>query len=73
MSIKTCMYCGSDKLVTGINIKMSAEVNRIGLSHRSKLLSMLRCVEPVYADLCKECGSITRLWVKDTEQYWDTE
>ncbi len=73
MSIKTCIYCGSDKLVTGINIKMSAEVNRIGLSHRSKLLSMLRGVEPVYADLCKECGSITRLWVKNTEQYWDTD
>lgn len=73
MGIKTCPYCGSDRIVTGIKIKMNAEVNDIGLTYRVGFLGAFRGVEPIYTDLCEECGSITRLWVKNTENKWDLE
>lgn len=71
MNTKTCIYCGGHNIKKGINVAMSAEVNKIGLKYIT--LSVFRAVEPLYADLCEECGSVTRFWVKDTKRNWEAE
>lgn len=71
MNTKSCVYCGSHNIKKGIDVAMNAEVNKIGLRYFAH--SVFRVVEPFYADLCEDCGSITRFWVKDTQRKWDTD
>ncbi|MGE4588789.1 MAG: hypothetical protein AB7E34_04370 [Acidaminococcaceae bacterium] len=71
MDSRICVYCGSSNIKKGINIAMNAEVSKIGLKYRR--LSVFRAVEPLYADLCLDCGSITRFWVNNTDKKWETD
>lgn len=63
-----CIYCHSVNLQSDIEIGQTAETGDIGLNYQTKFL--LIGVEPFYAELCKDCGSINRLYVKHTHKKW---
>jgi hypothetical protein len=66
-----CIYCNSTNLQTNITIGQSAETGGIGLQYHTKFLII--GVEPFYADLCKDCGSISRLYIKNSGKNWCTK
>ena len=63
-----CIHCGGTNLGENIQVAMTAEAGSIGLRYATKFL--VNGVEPFYADLCNDCGSITRLYVKNGERRW---
>jgi len=67
--VNKCVYCGGFDLVRDIHIGLTAEVGSVGLSYKK----LLHGTEPVYADLCKSCGSIVRLHVHKTDRNWITK
>jgi len=60
-----CTYCGGANLTADIETGLTAETGAIGLRRRAKFL--LIGVEPFYAELCQDCGGISRPYVKNTE------
>ena len=68
---RTCSECGSADIVAGIAVSQTAEVGKIGLSYKS--FAVLRGTAPLYADLCRQCGTVTRLYVRDTDKSWIQE
>jgi hypothetical protein len=64
----TCSYCGSTKIVVGVRLSQTAEVGGIGLSY--KALGPFMGTERVVADLCDECGTLNRLYVKEVGKRW---
>jgi hypothetical protein len=69
---KACWYCGSTDLVRRIEVGQTAEVGRIGLSYLGGGILGIRAVgtEPIRATLCRECGTVVRLWVEVTDRDW---
>jgi len=65
-----CIYCGDTKLIRNITLGLSAEQNKFGLKYKARL--GIRGVEPVHADLCASCGSITRFHVFQKDKNWVT-
>ena len=65
-----CPYCGGSEIVENIRISQTAEAGNTGLSFKTALI--LIGTEPILADLCKGCGSITRLHVKNVDRKWVT-
>jgi hypothetical protein len=65
-----CMYCNSTNLHPNIIVGQNAETGGIGLKYHTKFLVL--GVEPFYADLCKDCGSI-RLHIKNSDKNWCTK
>ena len=66
-----CIYCGSTDLTRNIDMGLNAESSPFGLKY--KALMGIRGTEPVYADLCDSCGSITRLHVHKTDHKWSVK
>ena len=66
-----CLYCGSSDLEQGVKIGQSADVGAIGLEYRAGFI--FGGTEPLYADVCKSCGSVSRIYVKNTQRQWITE
>ena len=67
-----CPYCGSERIELGIAWGKSAESGNVGLKYStgSGFLSMTGVVQ-VYSDLCLECGSLLRNYIKeDTNKNW---
>lgn len=67
-----CPYCGSEKIELSISWGKTAEVGSIGLEYRTGkgLFNETRVAE-VYSDLCLDCKSIVRSYIKeDTNKYW---
>ena len=62
MSQEKCPYCGGSKIIANIRISQTAEVGKIGLSFKTAMI--LVGTEPILADLCSGCGSITRFHVE---------
>jgi hypothetical protein len=67
-SIKVCPDCGSTDIAVGVQVSKSAETGRIGLTH--KKAGFLWVIEPLCANVCRKCGTIIRLYVKDTDHNW---
>jgi hypothetical protein len=65
--MEKCIYCGSANLHQNIKIGLSAETGLIGLEFKAAILTR---VEPFYADLCKDCGSVSRLHVENVDRNW---
>ena len=70
-STRTCPECGSTEIVRAVSVTKTAESGSVGLSY--KCLGILRGTEPLYADLCHKCGTIVRLFVKETDKKWDSD
>ena len=63
-----CQYCNGANIQTNVPVGQNAEVGVIGLQYKTKFVVI--GVEPFYADLCKDCGSINRLFVKNPGRNW---
>jgi len=63
-----CIYCNSTDLIRNIKLGLNAEVNRFGLKYNARM--GIRGIEPVYADLCNSCGSITRFHIQKNDHKW---
>ena len=59
-----CPYCGSENIEIGIAWGKSAEAGNVGLKYKSSFLGTIG-VAQVYSDLCRDCRSIVRMYIKD--------
>lgn len=66
-----CIYCSSTDLTRNIKLGLNAEHNSFGLKHNA--LIGITGVEPVHADLCNSCGSITRFHISEIKHKWVIE
>ncbi|SRR5258707_1203120 len=64
-----CPHCGGADLVRAVKLGQG-EGGSVGLQYRTLLI--LVGTEILYADLCKGCGSVARLYVQETEREWIT-
>ncbi len=63
-----CPYCGSEHIDIGVAWGKSAEGGNVGLKYSS---GWLTGVVQVYSDLCLDCKSIVRSYIKeDTDKEW---
>lgn len=66
-----CPYCGGEKIEFGVAWGKSAETGNVGLKYTSGGMFGLTGVVQVYSDLCLECKSILRTYIKeDTNKNW---
>ena len=67
-----CPYCESERIEQGIAWGQSAETGNIGLKYSSGTgFFSLVGVAQVYSDLCLDCKSILRTYIKqDTDKNW---
>ena len=63
-----CSHCGGADLVVGVQLGLNAEIGHIGLNYKDGLL--LVGTEPLVVDLCRACGAIERLYVRNTQHRW---
>lgn len=69
MEKKICQNCKSDNIETGVSIGLSAETGSIGPKYSANFLML--GVAPMYCDICKNCGEITRFFIKEkTDRKW---
>jgi hypothetical protein len=66
-----CPFCGGGQIVRGIRVGKTAEVGDVGLDYQAALI--VTGTEPLLADLCGGCGSVTRLWVQQADRKWRIE
>ena len=65
-----CTFCGSDNIETDVAWGKSAETGNVGLKYKSGFLGAAGVVQ-VYSDLCLDCGSLIRSYIKeDTGKEW---
>jgi len=68
-----CPYCGSERIEEGIAWGMTAETGNVGLKFNTRggFFSIV-AVANVYSDLCLDCKSILRSYIKeDTNKSWN--
>ena len=65
-----CPYCGGTEIVENIKVTETMDVQYIGLSF--KVAKVFNNSEPILADLCNGCGSITRFHVQNKDRKWRT-
>lgn len=68
MFMDKCIYCCSTDLIRNIQLGLNAEINFFGLQYNA--LMGIMGTEPVYADLCNSCGSITRFHIQKKDRKW---
>jgi len=63
-----CPHCGGVEVAAGLKLHQNTEVNRVGLAYKTAKIFIT--VEQLYADLCLNCGSVVRFFVKETQRNW---
>lgn len=63
-----CPYCGGSEIVAGLEFNQGVEVGPFGLLYRA--LGPFTGTEKLRADLCNACGTIVRIYVKETKRKW---
>jgi hypothetical protein len=63
-----CPHCAGVELIRGVRLGLTAGAGSVGLKYRT-LLVLVR-TEPLYADVCKGCGSVARFYVRETDRNW---
>jgi hypothetical protein len=63
-----CPHCGGGDVLRGLELNQNAEVGKIGLPHKAALV--FTGTEPLLADLCRGCGTVVRLYVRETSRKW---
>jgi hypothetical protein len=58
-----CSNCSSENIEVGVAWGKSAETGNLGLKYS---IGILAGVSQVYADLCNDCGTVVRIYIKDT-------
>lgn len=69
--VTRCPYCGSSNIVRNIKVDQTADAGRIGLAYRARF--MIITPEQVLADLCDDCGSVVRTFIRTTGRKWVTD
>lgn len=65
-----CPECGSTDTVKSVGIAKMTEAGSIGLGYSTEYF--VKASEPLVVDLCRECGTVVRLYVKKTDKRWVT-
>ncbi|MDR3792442.1 MAG: hypothetical protein P4L03_03585 [Terracidiphilus sp.] len=68
VDIRPCPRCGSTEIKPGIEINQGIEVGPFGLAFTG--FARLRGTERLRADLCLNCGTVTRLFVRNIQKKW---
>ena len=71
MSPRKCLHCGGTEIVASIHLGKTAEAGDVGLTYRTAIF--LDGTEPLLADLCTGCGSVTRLHLANVDRKWQTQ
>ena len=65
-----CPFCGSERIETEIAWGKTAETGNVGLKYKAGFMGVIG-VAQVYSDLCLDCKSIVRSYIKeDTGKEW---
>lgn len=67
-----CPFCGSENIEAGVAWGKSVDTGNVGLKYNSgKGFLSATGVAEVYSDLCLDCKSIIRTYIKeDTDKNW---
>lgn len=69
MGKNICQNCQSDNIETAVSIGLSAESGAIGPRYSANFFMVN--VAAMCCDICKNCGEITRFYIKDkTDKKW---
>ncbi|MDD3844929.1 MAG: hypothetical protein PHC90_01070 [Syntrophorhabdaceae bacterium] len=63
-----CPHCGGSNIVRGVTVDQTADAGRIGLAYKTKFVIM--GTEQFFADVCDDCGTVARIYVKKTGRNW---
>ena len=69
-----CIYCGSENLEKELPMRGSKSIGNLHFNYANdaRLAAMFATEnEIIFADLCNDCGSITRFYVKNTKRFWN--
>jgi hypothetical protein len=66
--VARCPYCGSSDVAADVLVNQLADAGRIGLAYKSGVF--LTRTAAFYVELCRQCGSVVRLYVKETGKNW---
>lgn len=63
-----CSYCGGERIELGVAWGKATQTGNLGLKYRvgGSGVFALTGVAQVYSDLCLDCGSVLRTYVKET-------
>ena len=64
----SCPYCKSANIVKHVKIDQISVASKIGLSYKTGFL--LQGVEPLFVDLCDNCGTFLRIFVDTPRRQW---
>jgi uncharacterized OB-fold protein len=67
-AINVCPHCGSPDAIKDVKLSHTAESGSTGLNYTTGVL--FRGTEPLLADLCRRCGTVVRLHVKQPDRNW---
>ena len=65
---RTCPECKSTDIAAGIGFSMTTDTGRVGLN--CKLLGVFPETAPLLADVCRQCGTVIRFFVRDVHKTW---
>ena len=69
-----CPFCSSERIEIGIAWGKSSETGSVGLKFNTSGFFSYVNVAQVYSDLCLDCKSILRTYIKeDTNKNWNHE
>ena len=67
--IMQCPYCGSSRVETGITWGLSVNTGDVGLRYNDGYMG--EGIAQAYSDLCLDCKSILRIYIRDeTDKNW---
>ena len=75
MAQQRCVHCGSEKITHDVKVHCDNGDNFPPRAHyRNPKKSVLRPYldEYFYADMCNECGTVVRLYVRQPHDDWET-
>ena len=64
----TCPECGGTDIAKSVGISKMTEAGPIGLGYNTEYF--VKASEPLVVDLCRTCGTVTRLYVKRADKRW---
>lgn len=68
VNLDRCTYCKSTSIVKHVKIDQTADAGNIGLRHKTRFI--ICAVEPFFADVCDNCGSVLRIFVDKPRKQW---
>ncbi len=70
-NMSICPRCGGNNITAGVRVNQTADAGTVGLSYKTKFVIM--GTERLYADICSDCGTVVRFFVKNPARQWYTK